>query len=225
MKNTTTQLTVLFIISLLILVSCTGNEQKTTSSQNTPKWDTTLLFNGKNLDGLKIVMKDSTANPDTVWFVKDNILCSSGNPFGYIHTENEYKNYKLIVEWRWPEKAGNSGVFLHKKGQDKIWPTCIEAQLFHEHAGDLITMGGTSFNELTDTSTIVYNKQHEETENEPGKWNTYEITCSNDTIIAIVNDTFQNKATGVSVQSGQICLQSEGTPIEFKSFYILTKEE
>jgi hypothetical protein len=35
-----------------------------------------------------------------------------------------------------------------------------------------------------------------------------------------VNGVLQNVATGCSVSSGKICLQSEGTPIEYRNIYI-----
>ena len=53
-------------------------------------------------------------------------------------------------------------------------------------------------------------------EKAPGEWNTYDIVCAGDTVALRVNGVEQNRATGVTVSEGHICLQSEGAPIEFR---------
>ena len=71
-------------------------------------------------------------------------------------------------------------------------------------------------NEQVDPENRRVPKKEESSENAPGEWNRYEITCSDSTITLMVNGKLQNTATGTSVQSGKICLQSEGKPIEFR---------
>jgi len=177
------------------------------------------LWNGKNLNGWVTYLKTDTIDADSVWKIENGVIHCSGNPFGYIRTEKIYNDYTLHVEWRWPKKPGNSGVFLHIQEKDTIFPTCVEAQLMAGKAGDFVAMKGAKFNELSENS-IVLKKKEPSSENEPGEWNEYDIACSGDTIKLIVNDVFQNIVTGVNVTSGYIGLQSEGAPIEFRNIYL-----
>ena len=181
------------------------------------------LFNGKNLKGWTVHLKDPDADPKEVFQVKDGAIWSKGDPFGYIRTNKKFANYKLTLEWRWPEKPTNSGVLLRMSGEDKIWPLCLEAQLKHERAGDVVGMG-CDFNENTRPAGEFFRvaaRQHDTNEVEPGGWNKYEITVIGDTAELKVNGKVQNKATGVEVEKkGYIGLQSEGSPIMFRNIVV-----
>ena len=180
------------------------------------------LFNGKNLDGWHMYVEDEAVDPKTVWEVRDGAIWCKGEPTGFIRTEESYSDYKLTLEWRWPEEPTNSGVLLRMKSEDKIWPLSMEAQLKHERAGDVVGMG-CDFNENIRDPEEFYRlapRQHDSNEKAPGEWNTYEITCKGDTMELVVNGQFQNKATGVCVEDGHIGLQSEGSPIMFRNIQL-----
>ncbi|MHC4699685.1 MAG: 3-keto-disaccharide hydrolase, partial [Planctomycetota bacterium] len=179
--------------------------------------ETVAIFNGRNLEGWHIYLKDADADPKNVWKVRDGEIRCSGNPTGFLRTKQQYTDYKLVLEWRWPEKPGNSGVLLHMSSEEKIWPPCMEAQLMHRRAGDFVGMGYT-FNEGKKHGSISY-KAHmsDPSEKELGAWNKYEITCKGNTIEATINGHLQNKATGVNIGKGYIGLQSEGVPIVFRN--------
>lgn len=70
------------------------------------------LFNGSDLSGWEYFLVDSNAVMEDVWSVEDGILVCQGEPRGYLQTENGYENFQLVVEWRWPEEPGNSGVLM-----------------------------------------------------------------------------------------------------------------
>ncbi len=191
------------LLTLAVLSGCSGK---------------TALFNGQNLDGWVPVLADPSADPAAVWSVQDGVLRCDGKPNGYIRTEQTYSDYRLHLEWRWPEKPTNSGVLLHITGPDKLWPTCIEAQLMYQNAGDFYAIGGTEFKQLQSGRRLA--KQHDTNETEPGQWNTYDIVCRDNTITLTVNGLVQNRATETSVSAGPIGLQSEGSPIEFRNIYL-----
>ena len=178
----------------------------------------TKLFNGQDIDGWEPFLADPDVNPASVWSVKNGVLRCEGKPNGYILTADDYSNYKLHVEWRWPEKPTNSGILLHTTGENKIWPATIEAQLKYQNAGDFIALSGTGFQELKKGRVLA--KKHETNEKQPGQWNVYDIICKDDTIKLYINGLLQNSATGTSVNSGKIGLQSEGSPIEFRNVTI-----
>ncbi len=176
------------------------------------------LFNGRDLDNWEFFLADSLTDPADVFLVEDSIIRITGNPYGYMRTKEKYSDYILHLEWRWPFEATNSGVFVHFKLPDVIWPRCFECQLMAGSGGDLVCMNGTDMAEKTDN--IFITKFHESNEKPVGEWNKMEITCVADSIQVIVNGTLQNKGTGLSDTEGSICLQSEGKDIEFRNIYI-----
>jgi hypothetical protein len=186
------------------------------------------LFNGRDLDGWRPYLVDNTVDPASVWSVRDGVLRCEGTPLGYLRTTQEYSNYRLHLEWRWPEVPTNSGVLLHTQAPDQVWPLCIEAQLKSGHAGDLVTMGqrsritveGEVYQTPPDKIAWAIPKQHPNSENPVGQWNSYDIICSEDTIRLYVNGVLQNTGTRASVKRGSIGLQSEGSPIEFRNIYL-----
>jgi len=181
---------------------------------------TTGLFNGKDLSNWVFQLKDPAVDPAGVFTVKDGVIRITGNPFGYMRTKEQYSDYKLHLEWRWPVEATNSGVFIHTQEPDAIWPACIECQLMAGNAGDFICMGGTDMNERSDKSKIVVAKKSASNEKAIGEWNTMEVFCKGSSIEVYVNGLLQNKATGVTLSKGSICMQSEGKDIEFRNIFI-----
>jgi len=177
------------------------------------------LFNGKDFKGWHFYLENSHSDPKNVWKIINGEIYCTGNPTGFLRTQQEYSDYKLELEWRWPEKPGNSGVLLHMGSEEKIWPLCMEAQLMHNRAGDLIGMG-CDFNEnkASEDSPVSYTpRMNESNEKESGNWNKYKIICKESTIEASINGQLQNKATGVTIGKGYIGFQSEGVPIMFRN--------
>ena len=187
----------------------------------------TYLFNNEDLSGWKPYLGDENVSPQEVWSVKDGVIHCKGRPNGYIRTMDVYSDYKLHVEWRWAEEPTNSGVLLHTTGQDKVWPRSIEAQLQAGNAGTFILIGtglGVTVDgkRYQDNSRpfIGIDRKHDSSEKPAGEWNSYDIFCIEDKISLYVNGMLQNKATKATQTSGWICLQSEGSPIEFRNIYI-----
>ncbi len=202
------------------VVKIEGDYKPVTYSESMPAKDTINLFNGKDFEGWYMYLKDADADPEDTWKVRDGAILCTGKPTGFLRTKKKYSDYKLVFEWRWLQKPGNSGVLLHMSNEEKIWPLCMEAQLMHKRAGDLIGMG-CNFNEnkAKKGGPISYTpRMNDSNEKTPGGWNKYEILCKGDTIELKVNGQFQNKATGISIEKGYIGFQSEGVPIMFRNF-------
>jgi hypothetical protein len=111
------------------------------------------LFNGKDLTGLYPWLKKSKrADPLKVFSVADGMIHASGEDNGYLATDKAYRDYHLIVEYKWGTKTygakyvRNSGVLLHGVGPDGgaggVWMSCIECQLAQGCVGDLIVIRG-----------------------------------------------------------------------------------
>jgi filamentous hemagglutinin family protein len=181
------------------------------------------LFNGQDFTGWTRFIEDPNTDVDDVWRIRGDVLYCAGKPNGYIRTTEKYKNYHLHLEWRWPETPTNSGVLLHANGKDEVWPACIECQLKAGGAGDLVLINGTgiSINGVSQKNSakrfVVIEKKSPMSELPAGQWNRYDIYCQGDSIRCLVNGVAQNEGTDASVTSGWICLQSEGSPIEFRN--------
>jgi hypothetical protein len=177
------------------------------------------LFNGRDLSGWDIWVDDANANPADTWSVVNGVLRTHGKPNGYIKTRDSYRNYRLVVEWRWPENPGNSGILMHITGEDKVWPYCVEAQLYSGAAGDFWFMAGAKGktepgrvnpDRAANTRKIVM------AENPAGEWNRYEIIALEGTIVLEINGRLVNWALNAEPAEGLIGFQSEGAPIEFR---------
>lgn len=158
-------------------------------------------------------------------------------PFGYLRTENAYKNYKLHVEWRYvdappaPGKKRNSGVLLHMTGEDKVWPNFTEAQLRANNAGFFVFSGDSTCTEIQQATeqrkakgnnkpVRVIKRQPDVEEKPIGQWNSYDIVCKGDTVTLTVNGKLANEATGCVPAAGKIGLQSEGALVQFRNIYL-----
>jgi hypothetical protein len=179
------------------------------------------LFNGKDLSNWTWVTDKGGSKLDDVWSVKDGVLHCTGNPRGYIRTnKDDYQNYSLIVEWRWPGKGGNNGVLVHTStpGALGVWPKSIEVQLANGNAGDFWVIGTDL--DVPNKEARKKGRRHlnltDDSEKPLGEWNRIEITCQANEIVVKVNGEVVNQAENCSVVQGAISLQSEGTPIEFR---------
>jgi hypothetical protein len=120
-----------------------------------PQKATIRLFNGKNLDGLYTWLSDAKYDdPRKIFTIEDGMLHISGNGFGYICTKQRYKDYHLVVEYRWGDqtwlsrkgRAKDSGVIVHCADPDgsfgNTYMAGIEAQIIEGGTGDFLVLPG-----------------------------------------------------------------------------------
>lgn len=119
------------------------------------------LFNGRDLTGWRPWLVDTRhEDPRGVFTVTNGWLRLSGEGLGYLGTTQAYRDYRLIVEFKWGErnwpwgdrvgKARDSGVFLHSFGPDGnshdgggAFMAAIECNLFQGATGDFLLIRGT----------------------------------------------------------------------------------
>lgn len=215
-------LIIIVIIAVIVIISVLTDRKG--KQEISPVYDTIVLNNGENLDNWLPFLKDSTANPDSTFYMHEGNIYITGDPFGYIKTKDQYSDYQLFVDWRWVEEPGNSGVFLHV-AEDNIWPVCLECQLMSGKAGDLVCFPGFDFLEHVDKDKWSVTKLSDTSEKLAGEWNTYDIRVMADSVSVYVNGVFQNTATQTSKTSGSIALQTEGAPIEFGKVFLVKVRE
>jgi putative heme-binding domain-containing protein len=178
------------------------------------------LFNGSDLSAWTYYLNDPKAQMSDVWSVVDGVLDCKGNPAGYLMTKDSYEDFVLELDWRFPAggEPGNSGVLLRKVGADKVWPKSVEAQLQHRSAGDIWNIDAVSM-QVHPARTNGRNTKKLAPCNEvpQGEWNHYKIVLDRGDMSLIVNGQLQNTATWIERVAGPICLQSEGSRIQFRN--------
>jgi len=202
---------VCFILVLLLAVSTTIGAQTKTIN----------LFNGENLDGWGFVTKDPAVDTHDVFQVKNGLITISGEPFGYMYTEQKFTNFHLHVEWRWPIEGTNSGIFLYVQDNKTVWPHAVECQLKTGSAGDFVGIANTGIKEFVPSGQQQRpefpKKREPSSENPIGEWNVADITSENGVLTIYINGVFQNKGVSTEYTSGRIALQSEGKDIQFRN--------
>ena len=178
--------------------------------------------------------------PETWTWKEDGLLSCTGQPVGVIRTKKEFTNFELVLEWRHNKPAGNSGVFVWAKpdsikaleeGKGSL-PQGIEVQVLDlayggEHPEDWYTSHGDVFpvgakmTPFPPTSpdggrsfpSAKTTKGH-------GEWNHYYIRAINGEIRLWVNGTEVSGGNNCSPATGFLCLESEGSPIDFRNLRI-----
>jgi hypothetical protein len=113
------------------------------------------LFDGRSLDGWTTWVKGSgRADPKGVFSVREGVLRISGEEWGGVATVGAYRDYRLVVEWKWggatwgerKTAARDSGILVHGIGEEGaasgVWLESIEAQVIEGGTGDLILVAG-----------------------------------------------------------------------------------
>ncbi|MBM4075491.1 MAG: DUF1080 domain-containing protein [Planctomycetes bacterium] len=113
------------------------------------------LFNGKNLDGFYTWTRGTQyADSKKNFTVQDGMIRILGDGFGGLITNREYRDYHLILEFKWGgktwgdrvDRARDSGLLLHCWGPDggygDTWMASIEAQIIEGGVGDILVLQG-----------------------------------------------------------------------------------
>jgi len=163
-----------FYLLLVILVcqSCNGNDTK--KEINKEDWES--LFNGKDLTGWDIKIKDHPLNENykNTFRIEDSMIRvvyndyeKFDNQFGHLYTHKPYSYYKLKLQYRFvgdhladaPEWADrNSGVMLHSQSAQSVnlhqnFPVSLEFQFLCGNGKDTVPTG----NVCTPGTFITYN--------------------------------------------------------------------
>ena len=158
------------LLSFLLLAHSDGEIPQ---NANAKKPKTIRLFNKKNLDGWYVFIQDRSRDQDPkgVFTVNDGILRISGEEWGCITTNEEYSDYKLVMEFKWGEqtygsrktKARDNGLLFHSVGEDGgysgIWMHSIECNIIEGGTGDFIVVGDGS-NKFSITSPVAAERQN-----------------------------------------------------------------
>jgi hypothetical protein len=133
---------------------------------------TIRLFNGKDLGAFYTWLKDSRYDdPKRVFTVEKGVIRISGEEWGGLVTRQAFRDYHLVVEWKWGgktwpprgDRARDSGILVHSNGPDGayggVWMESIEHQIIEGGCGDFIVVRGSGGASLTVEAEIGPGKE------------------------------------------------------------------
>jgi hypothetical protein len=184
-------------------------------------------------------------NPDT-WTWKGGEVHCTGTPVGVTRTKTMFGNFELVAQWRHLKSAGNSGLFVWapEAALTDLKPNTLprggievqvldhgyteqyengsgkKADWFTTH-GDVFPVGTSKmkpFEPLSpDGSRSFPRKSLSLGLNE---WNHYYVRAINGEVRLWVNGEEVSGGSGCDPSKGYLCLESEGSPVEFKNIRI-----
>ena len=176
------------------------------------------LFNGKDLTGWKVVLREDETVKEPTFVADKGVLHISGQPFGYIRTEQAFSNYTLHLEWRWAgDKGVDSGIFHFLQGEDKVWPTGVQLQMTPQDMG--VLMGGIPMEGIEGPFYRKARIVETSPEKPVGEWNCMDFVCREGKIKAFLNGVLVNEAN-CDAKEGFIGIQSEGGAMDFRNIWV-----
>ena len=113
------------------------------------------LFDGKTAGDCYTFLQDTQrADPRRVFRVTNGQLHVTGDGLGSLITNKEYRDYHLVLEFKWGEKTyrdrqnktKDTGLLIHSQGADGgyngIWMPSFEVQIIEGGMGDFIMVNG-----------------------------------------------------------------------------------
>lgn len=181
------------------------------------------------------------------WRWTNGFAACKGTPVGVLRSTVLHTNFELVVQWRHLRSGGNSGVFVWatpesikalEAGKGRL-PTGIEVQVldhgytekyeketrkkadwFTTH-GDVFPTGTTRmkpFPPISPNGERSFPRKN--LSNGVGKWNHYYVRAINGEVRLWVNGEEVSGGTDIRPATGYLCLESEGSPVEFKEIRI-----
>jgi len=179
------------------------------------------------------------------WTWKGGAVHCKGTPVGVCRTKKRYTNFELVVEWKHLKSAGNSGVFVwvQEESLAKLKPNQLpggievqvldhgytekyekaskkKADWFTTH-GDVFPVGKakmTPFPPVSPNGSRSFPRKN--LSKGFGEWNHYYIRADNGEVRLSVNGEEVSGGKNIEPRSGFLCLESEGSPIEFRNIRI-----
>jgi len=188
---------------------------------------------------------DVNGDPET-WTWKNDVLTCSGRPVGVLRSQRQFTNFEMVVEWRHLRAAGNSGTFVWvpEEALKDLKPGAlpnsgIEVQMldhgYTEHYekssgkkgdwfttnGDIFAVGTAKlkpFPPLSPNGSRGFPRKN--LSKGAGQWNHYYVRAINGEVRLWVNGEEVSGGNAAEPRSGYLCLEAEGSPIEFKNLRI-----
>jgi hypothetical protein len=182
---------------------------------------------------------------DTWTFGDDGLIQCTGKPVGVIRSQEPLTNFELVVQWRHLKSGGNSGVFVWgtEESLSKLKPgqlphgievqvldvgyavqyekqTGKKADWFTSH-GDVFPTGSAKMKPFEPVSPNGQRSfPRKDLVKGTGEWNHYYVRAINGEVRLWVNGEEVSGGTQCEPKNGYLCLESEGSPVEFKNLRV-----
>lgn len=153
-------------LALLLGFACLASAEARTPERKTE------LFNRRDLSGFTVFLRQNGASdPRGVFSVRDKMIRITGEEWGALTTADEWRDYRLLVEWKWggaawpprETRARDSGILLHGVGAPDAkrngWLESYEYQIIEGGTGDMIPVAGADRPRSTATVRFGADKQ------------------------------------------------------------------
>ena len=133
----------------------------------TQKVDLLEVIKSGNVEHHVNPKSDFHDDPKDIWtFAADGTFNISGRGYGYVATKEIYRDYHLVIEFKWgtktwgarEKKAKDNGILLHAYGPhgaySDTWMASIEAQIIEGGVGDILVLS-PKLADGTDLTTSV----------------------------------------------------------------------
>jgi hypothetical protein len=199
---------------------------------------TRSLLNGTDLGGwhVDVPAADTTPGLASPFTMRNGRLVIAGEPRGHLITDASYRNYRLVVEYRFPGTPGNAGVLIHASTPRALYamfPQSVEVQMESGNAGDFWCI----VEDITVPDMVRRRGPREEwgitegkgrrirhlvngREKPLGEWNRLEVHAVGRSVTVRLNGTLVNQGTTATADRGQIAIQSEGAAVEIRRLTI-----
>ena len=180
------------------------------------------------------------------WTGKGGDVHCTGKPVGVCRTKKPYTNFELVAQWRHNKSAGNSGIFVWVPEEafkdlkpGRLPSAGIEVQILdHGYAeqyekknkkkpdwfttnGDVFPVGKSKMRPFPPTSPNGSRSfPRKNLSKGVGEWNHYYVRAINGEIRLWVNGEEVSGGNHIEPRRGYLCLESEGSPIDFKNIRI-----
>jgi hypothetical protein len=215
------------LLALAVLVCGYG---LVSADDNSAPAGSIALFNGKDLDGWKVLNGKKDA-----WAAEDGLLVVKGKGGGWLLTEQEFSDFDLRLQFKLPP-GGNSGVALRAPLRGNPAYDGMEIQLLDDPwYKDEKHYKGIHNTQLTGSIYDVVPPSSDATR-PAGEWNTIHITAKGPHITVRLNgvktvdanlddhkdrvEKVPPKHPGLVREKGHLGLQSHDGRVEFKNIYV-----
>jgi hypothetical protein len=184
-------------------------------------------------------------DPQT-WSWKGDEVHGTGQPIGVVRTRKPLANFEVVAQWRHLRPGGNSGLFVWATDEalegippGKLPRGGIEVQVldngFAEQYEKKTGKKGTFFTTHGDVFPVGTSKMTPFPPTSPNgqrsfpskhlskgvnEWNHYYVRCINGEVRLWVNGEEVSGGTNCEPRRGYLCLESEGSPVEFRQIRI-----
>lgn len=187
----------------------------------------------------------ANCDPET-WTWKGADVHCSGRPVGVLRSKKVYTNFEMVARWRHLKSGGNSGFFVWtpEKALEGLKPDALpaggievqvldhgyteqfekgsgqKADWFTTH-GDLFAVGTSKMKPFEPTSPNGSRSfPSKRLSKGLNQWNHYYVRAINGEIRLWVNGEEVSGGNGCEPRQGYLCLESEGSPVEFTQIRI-----